>query len=43
VSLLVILLGAAVETLSINALSHKVDLEDIDTQKEKFMKNLNEE
>jgi len=42
-SFLVILLGAAVETLSINALSQKVDLEDIDTQKEKFMKNLNEE
>jgi hypothetical protein len=42
-SFLAIFLGAAVETLSIKALSQKVDLKDIDTQKEEFVKKLNED
>ena len=43
VSFIAIFLGAAVETMSIKALSQKIDLEDIDAQKKEFIKNLNEE
>jgi len=39
-SFIAIFLGGAVETLSIKALSRKVDLENIDAQKKEFLRNL---